>query len=213
MSSITDELAVQPSTKSGGWTKQPEEVRRRAILDAATGCFCAKGFANTSMQEIAVAAGLTKGGVYFHFGSKEAIRDALISEITDFARFGLDTAEVLALAPAARLQEQLTRLIAGMQIGEAGAVITIAEFVTRDKAGLEPAHAFFMQAAACLATTLADGQQQGVFCQEAEPALYAEWLLASINGLCLHHELDRAGINVCAGLDRVVALIVRTLRV
>ncbi|MDN5874820.1 MAG: TetR/AcrR family transcriptional regulator [Salinisphaera sp.] len=53
------------------------------------------------MQDIASAAELTKGGLYFHFDSKAAILDTPVREFTDIGRFTLDAPELLQLAPKA----------------------------------------------------------------------------------------------------------------
>ncbi len=47
--------------------------RRAAILEAAERLFSEKGFRNTTMQEIAEHAGLSKGGIYLYFKSKEEL--------------------------------------------------------------------------------------------------------------------------------------------
>lgn len=59
---------------------QPEEVRRRQILDAAKRCFIRKGLDATTMRDIARDASLSLGGIYFHFASKEEIFRAICNE-------------------------------------------------------------------------------------------------------------------------------------
>lgn len=49
------------------------EASRAAILAAAETRFLDKGFAGTSMSEIAKASGVTKSLIHHHFGSKEAL--------------------------------------------------------------------------------------------------------------------------------------------
>lgn len=49
------------------------EASRAAILDAAEGLFLDRGFAGTSMSEIAKASGVTKSLIHHHYGSKEAL--------------------------------------------------------------------------------------------------------------------------------------------
>lgn len=49
------------------------EQRRAQILRAAGGCFVARGFHQTSMAEIAAAAGLSMGLLYRYFRSKDEI--------------------------------------------------------------------------------------------------------------------------------------------
>jgi AcrR family transcriptional regulator len=53
------------------------EVRQR-ILQAATSEFAGKGFAGTTIDAIADAAGFTKGAVYSNFGSKDDLFFALL---------------------------------------------------------------------------------------------------------------------------------------
>ncbi|WP_067135692.1 TetR/AcrR family transcriptional regulator [Microtetraspora malaysiensis] len=53
--------------------------RRASILDAAAHCFAAKGFHATSMPDICSQAGMSAGGVYRYFASKEE----LIEELAD----------------------------------------------------------------------------------------------------------------------------------
>jgi AcrR family transcriptional regulator len=47
--------------------------QRSQILQAALQCFLAKGFHQTSMRDIAQAAGVSLGNLYNHFPGKEAI--------------------------------------------------------------------------------------------------------------------------------------------
>lgn len=56
----------------------PEEDRRAQILRAARHCFVERGFHPTRMDDIAKEAGLSKGGVYFHFKSKQEVFSTLV---------------------------------------------------------------------------------------------------------------------------------------
>ena len=62
-------------------TRRPprEEVRRR-ILAAATEVFLERGFGGASVDEIAAAAGFSKGAVYSNFEDKDALFLALVDE-------------------------------------------------------------------------------------------------------------------------------------
>lgn len=54
--------------------------QRERILEAAAVCFCRKGYHETPVQDICDEAGLSKGGLYTYFKSKEEILAALIEE-------------------------------------------------------------------------------------------------------------------------------------
>ena len=60
---------------------QHAEATRRAVLAAARSTFGRKGYAQTSVDEIAAAARVTKGAVYHHFAGKEALFRAVHAEV------------------------------------------------------------------------------------------------------------------------------------
>ncbi len=57
-----------------------QDNRLPQILDAAAGFFSAKGFGYTSMRDIAGAAGMLPGSLYYHFASKEDLLVAVYAE-------------------------------------------------------------------------------------------------------------------------------------
>ena len=57
-----------------------QDNRRAPLLDAAAACFRARGFHASSMREIATAAEMLPGSVYYHFESKEALLAAVYGE-------------------------------------------------------------------------------------------------------------------------------------
>jgi AcrR family transcriptional regulator len=61
-------------------TEQDGKVRSTpdAILDAAIDLFIETGFETTSMDAIALKAGVAKGTLYYHFKSKEGIVEAIV---------------------------------------------------------------------------------------------------------------------------------------
>ncbi|MFD7262436.1 ScbR family autoregulator-binding transcription factor [Streptomyces sp. NPDC059874] len=60
--------------------QQRAENTRQAILDGAAIAFDAAGFGGTSLSEVVKHAGVTKGALYFHFQSKEALARTLVDE-------------------------------------------------------------------------------------------------------------------------------------
>ncbi|RDV37311.1 TetR/AcrR family transcriptional regulator [Bradymonadaceae bacterium TMQ3] len=69
--------------------KSPDE-RADQILAAARACFLERGYFATKMDDIARAAKLSKGGVYFHFPSKREIFRALVQAEFDRATAFMD---------------------------------------------------------------------------------------------------------------------------
>ncbi|WP_294467184.1 TetR/AcrR family transcriptional regulator [uncultured Anaerofustis sp.] len=62
--------------------KEAEE-RKNEILDIAEQQFVAKGFDNTSTNDILREIGIARGTLYYHFKSKEEILDAVTERITE----------------------------------------------------------------------------------------------------------------------------------
>ncbi len=59
------------------WQRRKDE-RTGEIIEAALGLFCEKGFSATKLDDIARAAGVTKGTPYLYFDGKEAILKAVV---------------------------------------------------------------------------------------------------------------------------------------
>ncbi|MFD7168260.1 ScbR family autoregulator-binding transcription factor [Streptomyces violascens] len=53
------------------------ERTRHRLVRAGAGTFDRNGYARSTLLQIAGAAGMTKGALYFHFGSKDAVADAV----------------------------------------------------------------------------------------------------------------------------------------
>jgi AcrR family transcriptional regulator len=73
-SSISAPLRSSPSSR-----RSP--ARRLTVLQAAAESFAHGGYAATSMEEIAAAAGITKLIVYRHFQNKEALYRAVLEQV------------------------------------------------------------------------------------------------------------------------------------
>ena len=86
---------------------KPETLRQRRerILDAAERCFADAGFHRTTMQDICKEAGISPGGLYVHFASKED----LIAGITERDRTKL-AAKLADLPDAPDLLTALAKL-------------------------------------------------------------------------------------------------------
>jgi AcrR family transcriptional regulator len=61
----------------------PRAERQEAILRGAARAFAASGFTATSMDEVAVASGITRLILYRHFGGKEDLYRAVLVRVTE----------------------------------------------------------------------------------------------------------------------------------
>jgi AcrR family transcriptional regulator len=96
----------------------PAIERKEQVLDVALTVFAVKGFHDTSMNDIAEAAGVTKPVVYQHYESKRALFLAIIDHVGD------------------RMIDVLTAATSGLTDGhdqvEAG-MVAFFKWVERDK--------------------------------------------------------------------------------
>lgn len=90
-------------------SQQRGQETRSRILEAAKECFTRSGYDGTGVAEICRRAGVTKGGFYHHFSSKQA----LFLELMDLWLAGLDTQLAAACAEANTVPESLLQM-AGM---------------------------------------------------------------------------------------------------
>lgn len=87
------------------------EFRRGQILEAARDCFARQGVAETTVDDIARAAGVAKGTVYLYYPSKDEILKHLL--LTDLAELRDITVPSIREAGdiAARIQRYVTAML------------------------------------------------------------------------------------------------------
>ncbi len=64
-------------------TKENANVTRQKLLESALRVFSEKGYAATRLSDIAVAANVTRGAIYHHFGNKKELFIALFKGRSD----------------------------------------------------------------------------------------------------------------------------------
>jgi TetR/AcrR family transcriptional repressor of nem operon len=80
------------------------EATRRKLLDAARDVIRQKGYAATTVDEVCKAAGVTKGGFFHHYQSKEELGVAAIGAFGEMAE------QLFTTAPYTRLEDPRERL-------------------------------------------------------------------------------------------------------
>jgi AcrR family transcriptional regulator len=68
-------------TATGATRRMPRAQRREQIIAAATTAFARAGFANTSLDDIAAEAGITRVLLYRHFESKADLYQAALDRV------------------------------------------------------------------------------------------------------------------------------------
>jgi TetR/AcrR family transcriptional regulator, cholesterol catabolism regulator len=76
---------------------------KKSVFEVAAEVFHRKGYDNTSMSDVAEAAGLTKAGLYHHVASKESLLFTVLDS-------GLDFTESYVMKPLESIADPLERL-------------------------------------------------------------------------------------------------------
>lgn len=85
--------------------------RREQIIDAAMRVFAQKGFLKATNKDIARAAGITPGLIYYYFESKEAVLKTIVETRTPIQLLTTLSPEALALPPEQFLAMLLRRVL------------------------------------------------------------------------------------------------------
>jgi AcrR family transcriptional regulator len=80
------------------------ETTRAALMGAARRLFTEQGYTGTGREEIAAAAGVTRGALYHHFASKEALFRAVVEQLEEELTTQVATAAMAVDDPAEQLR-------------------------------------------------------------------------------------------------------------
>ncbi|HHA2497434.1 TPA: TetR/AcrR family transcriptional regulator, partial [Stenotrophomonas maltophilia] len=177
------------------------EQRIAQILQAALQCFLAKGFHQTSMRDIAQAAGVSLGNLYNHFPGKEAIILAVaVAESEELApllqRLAASEGERAQVLAFLRDFHALCR-----QPEWATLAVEVLAESARNPAVAEAFAANRRQLQAALAEALQQVAQRERRRPVLAPALQAQVLLDAIESDALRRGLGEAGEGDEASLD------------
>lgn len=111
----------------GRWERRPEE-RPAELMEAALRVFAERGYRSARLDDVAAAAGVTKGTLYHYFANKEELLRRALEHYQDRA-FGRVT-QVLHAAPASapaadRIRAVLEELFAGTDPMRAEVVLVL----------------------------------------------------------------------------------------
>src|SRR5579884_4015938 len=88
-----------------------KQTRQQKILDAALDVFSERGYHDAGVDEIAVLADTSKGGLYFHFPGKQAIFVALLDRSTQLLLSRVTERLQAERDPVARLDAALEAVV------------------------------------------------------------------------------------------------------
>jgi len=168
-------------------TKEEAAVTRATVLKAALSVFSAKGYAAATLDDVATAAKVTRGAIYWHFKGKADLYNTLVEEMS--AR-GASIVQK-AVAEGGTLIDILRRVFISQcalieDDKEARAVMELALFKTGIDPDLQAGRKKQIDAGNALISGIADamkmGVSQGILRDDIDPTDMARAFVAFENG-------------------------------
>jgi AcrR family transcriptional regulator len=186
-------------------------AKRRAIVDAAAGCFAEKGFERATTADICRAAGISSGSLFHYFASKRAVFTAIFEEDAKETGERLATAATAADPWAALLD--VVDALAG-QVALPGVVRLVLEAAAQAARDDQFAELIRNNEAALrdgLAVLVERSADAGLIDPGVTPRAAAGWVAALVDALISRASLD-PGLDLPAEQAILRTILVRFLR-
>jgi AcrR family transcriptional regulator len=179
---MSEPLAVKPDGRVARRTGT-----RESIMDAATELFAARGVTSTSIDDIAAAAGIAKGSIYYNFESKAG----LVEEI--MARNSLLVADAMQHATQGRtgiaLRDEVVRaLLRLVQENASAARVMVTELFRTERSWRESIEKWRGLALSPLIDDLRAGGADPVVAGVQAASIVGATLMAGLEWLVFHPE-------------------------
>lgn len=188
------------------------DVRSR-ILREATALFAERGVAGTSLQLVADAAGITKPTLVYHFGSKEGLREAVLSGLVGHWRGELPRLMLAAAAGGPRLDALLQALFRFFLEDRNRARLVLRELLDAPEAVRAVLRRELQPWTALLTEAIRSGQESGVLRPEVDPSAYTLLVVTSTIGVLAAGDRSSALLAPEPTLDEQLAELIRIARV
>lgn len=174
-----------PALRRRGTRHAPAETRRTQILTAALGCFAASGYGRATVDDVARAAGLSKGSVYRFFSSKDALLFGLFDEFERLVLVELDGADGDEVLPAL---ERTGAMVADVLGGQRDLMQTWIEFFGH-RGSRERMSGLYERMRQRIARMVRAGVRSGEVAK-VDPADAAATVVGALEGLLLQAMVD-----------------------
>jgi len=171
------------------------ESRRKAILDAAMALFDRQGYASTTIDEVATAAGMSKGSIYNYFESKQDLFTQLFNQAILQDEADVDALLAGPMSAGRKLCMMLDYWYRGVATDLKIGRLTLEFWATaardtRSGALAENLHAAYGRWIGRIGRIIQEGVEKGEVDRSVIPADHATLFLGLLHGLMLHAILD-----------------------
>lgn len=179
------------------------EPGREGLMATAIDCFARYGYAGTSIDRIARAAGVTKGALYYHFTDKEELLfEAVKERIGAWEKFVVE--RVAGLDDPAEALREIARLCAqnALRDNHRRFVLTLmVEALDVNAALSDEFRDMLRRFRSFHRHLLRTGQERGVFRDDVDPAVAAESFVGGILGAEIQHYQEPDAIEIARLLE------------
>jgi AcrR family transcriptional regulator len=165
-------------------TALPKSERRQQILSVARDVFARRGYHQTTIDDIALQAGVARGTFYLYFEDKRAIFSDLIDRFA--SQLSMAIVRIVPDDPQSPVVEQVRENIRRI-IGTCLMERSMTKILFTDAVGIDPAFdrklfTFYDMVVQLLAESLKDGQALGIV-DEGEPRVLAYLTIGALKEL------------------------------
>lgn len=144
-------------------TKEEAAVTRETLLKAGLAVFSRKGYSAATLEDVAKEAGVTRGAIYWHFGSKAELYQTLVEVYS--ARGGEIVQQ--AAGEGGSLEDILRRIFTRLLVAvesdvELRAAIELSRFKTERTPELEAASRSSLDRSRSLMASITEAMRQGI---------------------------------------------------
>ncbi len=198
-------------------TKEESQETRRAIIAAAREVFYHNGVTRTTLEQIATAAGVTRGAIYWHFADKAelffAMRDEVRLPLVDCSDVALASgckAMLNSLDPLERIEHFLNFVVDSVVNDEPTRrtfqiVSFKCEYVDEFARDLETACSMHLDLRGKLGALYRDAQRRGLLREGLTPARAASGTVIFLSGLIRIWLVDESGALVRKNSQQLIA--------
>lgn len=165
-------------------TALPKSERRQQILSVARDVFARRGYHQTTIDDIALQAGVARGTFYLYFEDKRAIFSDLIDRFA--SQLSMAIVRIVTDDPERSVADQVRENIRAI-IGTCLMERSMTKILFTDAVGIDPAFdrklfTFYDMVVQLLAESLKDGQALGIV-DEGEPRVLAYLTIGALKEL------------------------------
>ena len=173
-------------------TYKKSETSRQQVIDAAIKTLAKRGFANTSVSDIAAAAGMSKGVVHYHFTSKDDLLARVLEQCSAKMSDRVRAAWEAPNAPMEKIKAALAEMWATRTDGNAEirVLVDLMSLAVHDPKLRKPLSAQFHAMRADMVEDFVKAFESIGLKPKVPAHIVPKLMMATLDGLGIHQIFD-----------------------